>query len=106
MIAISSVVGKLSDKARELLEKNGCRIITTGEHTDIVTYPEGTQRKEIYPRISEPRYLITFLNGFKLREAAPIGKDYMGLFVDDEQDKAFLKDEASNGQEEKKENKR
>ena len=57
----------LTEEAREIIVRHGC---TLDENADecIVSFPEGTTRTEIFPRVMTERYRITFSDGYKLQE--------------------------------------
>ena len=57
----------LTEEAREIIVRHGC---TLDENADecIVSFPEGTTRTEIFPRVMTERYRITFSDGYTLQE--------------------------------------
>lgn len=57
----------LTAEAREVMVKHGC---TLEENPDecIVSFPEGTTRTEIFPRMMTERYHIMLPNGYKLQQ--------------------------------------
>src|SRR6266496_3247182 len=57
----------LTHEVRKIIEKHGC---TLDENADecIVSFPEGTTRTEILPRMMTERYRITFPDSYKLQE--------------------------------------
>jgi hypothetical protein len=57
----------ITEEARKIIEKHGC---TLHENIDecIVSFPQGTTRTEIFPRMMTERYCITFPDNYKLQE--------------------------------------
>ena len=57
----------LTEEARKIIVRHGC---TLDENTDecIVSFPEGTTRTEILPRMMTERYRITIPDNYKLQE--------------------------------------
>ena len=57
----------LTEEARKIIVRHGC---TLDENTDecIVSFPEGTTRTEILPRLMTERYRITFPDNYELQE--------------------------------------
>ncbi|HEX6554732.1 MAG TPA: hypothetical protein VF026_18345 [Ktedonobacteraceae bacterium] len=55
------------DVAKKVMREHGCVIIEDGEHC-VVTFPEGTMRGEVFPRLYNERYIITLPDGFQMRE--------------------------------------
>ena len=57
----------LLEEAKEMIKQHGCEIV---EHADycVVTFPEGTRRAEIFPRLYNERYIIMLPDGFQIRE--------------------------------------
>ncbi len=55
------------DEAREIIKQHGCEIFERSDHC-VVTFPEGTMRMEILPRLSNERYEITLPDGFRMVE--------------------------------------
>lgn len=65
--AESITLSGMKPEARQYLEMHGC---TIGEKAGlvIVTYPQGTIRREIYPRTTCERYQVMLPDGTELRE--------------------------------------
>jgi hypothetical protein len=57
----------LTEEARKIIEKHGCTL-DENTHECIVSFPEGTTRAEIFPRVMTERYRITFPDNYKLQE--------------------------------------
>ena len=57
----------LTEEAREIIVRHGC---TLDENIDegMMSFPEGTTRTELLPRMMTERYHITFPDGYKLQE--------------------------------------
>jgi hypothetical protein len=55
------------DKAQKVIRGYGCEIVEYADHC-IVTFPEGTIREEIFPRMYNARYTITLPDGVQMRE--------------------------------------
>ena len=55
------------DEAKKAMEEHGCEIVEYADHC-VVTFPEGTMRAEIFPRMYNERHTITLPNGFQIRE--------------------------------------
>lgn len=57
----------LTEEARKIIVRHGC---TLDENTDecMVSFPEGTTRTEIFPRMLTEQYCITFPDSYKLQE--------------------------------------
>lgn len=57
----------LTEEAKEVMLRHGC---TLNEHTHecMVSFPEGTTRTEIFPRMMTARYHITLPDSYKLHE--------------------------------------
>jgi len=57
----------LTEEARKIIVRHGC---TLDENADecMVSFPEGTTRTEILPRMMTERYRITFPDSYKLQE--------------------------------------
>jgi hypothetical protein len=55
------------DEAREEIREYGCEIVEYADHC-VVTFPVGTLREEIFPRMYNERYTITLPNGVQMRE--------------------------------------
>lgn len=55
------------DEAAGIIREHGCEIV---EHADycVVTFPQGTTRTEIFPRLYNERYQVTLPDGFQMRE--------------------------------------
>ncbi len=89
--------GEILEKAKLLLRLKGCTIEegetdTSGNKTQIIYFPEGTVKSEIFPANQISRYIICFRNGFELLEYPVIGKNYNVLQIFREQDKLFLRE--------------
>ncbi|MFL5628696.1 MAG: hypothetical protein ACJ788_24205 [Ktedonobacteraceae bacterium] len=57
----------LFDEAHKVIRGYGCEIVEYADHC-IVTFPEGTMREEIFPRMYNARYTITLPDGVHIRE--------------------------------------
>ncbi|MFL5705219.1 MAG: hypothetical protein ACJ8AG_20650 [Ktedonobacteraceae bacterium] len=55
------------DEAQKVIRRYGCEIVEYADHC-IVTFPEGTIREEIFPRMYNARYTITLPDGVQMRE--------------------------------------
>ncbi len=57
----------LTEEARKIIVRHGC---TLDENADecMVSFPEGTTRTEILPRMMTERYCITFPDNYELQE--------------------------------------
>lgn len=57
----------LTEEAREIIVRHGC---TLDENADecMVSFPEGTTRTEILPRMMTERYRIAFPDNYELQE--------------------------------------
>jgi len=68
------------DEAQKTMREHGCEIVEYAEHC-VVTFPEGTMRMEIYPRLYNERYQITLPDGFQIREMYERCQEYSLLFL-------------------------
>src|SRR5437868_2696631 len=57
----------LLEEAKEMIKQHGCEIVEHADHC-VVTFPEGTRRAEIFPRLYNERYTIMLPDGFQIRE--------------------------------------
>ena len=55
------------EEAKEMIKQHGCEIVEHADHC-VVTFPEGTRRAEIFPRLYNERYTIMLPDGFQIRE--------------------------------------
>src|SRR5258708_1384118 len=55
------------DEAKKVIREYGCEIVEYANHC-MVTFPEGTKRAEIFPRMYNERYTITLPDGVQMRE--------------------------------------
>jgi hypothetical protein len=55
------------DEAKEIIKEHGCAIVEYADYC-VVTFPEGTTRMEILPRLYNERYQITLPDGFQIRQ--------------------------------------
>ena len=55
------------DEAKKVIREYGCEIVEYADHC-VVTFPEGTMREEIFPRMYNARYTITLPDGVQMRE--------------------------------------
>jgi hypothetical protein len=56
------------------LEKHGCKVMV-GDGKVTILYPEGTTRREVYPRTHYMRYEVALPDGTFLREIYPLRTD-------------------------------
>lgn len=68
----------MTKEAKEIIAQY-CRIIVEGNHCRVL-FPEGTLRREIYPRMYNQRYHIELPDGFCLREVFDRGREQSLLF--------------------------
>src|SRR6266700_4473566 len=64
---IASIDAVNADEIKALLQQHGCTLDEHAEHT-VLTFPEGTTRKEVLPRTFQARYDIFFPDGFFIQE--------------------------------------
>ena len=57
----------LTEEAKEVMIKHGCMLEENPDEC-IVSFPEGTTRTEIFPRMMTERYHITLPNGYQLQQ--------------------------------------
>ena len=69
------------EAAKKAMREHGCVIVEDGEHC-VVTFPEGTMRREVFPRLYNERYIITLPDGFQMREVYERCQEYSLLFLD------------------------
>ena len=69
------------EAAKKAMREHGCVIVEDGEHC-VVTFPEGTMRREVFPRLSNERYIITLPDGFQMKEVYERCQEYSLLFLD------------------------
>ena len=69
------------DTAKKAMREHGCVIVEDGEHC-VVIFPEGTMRREVFPRLYNGRYIITLPDGFQMREVYERCQEYSLLFLD------------------------
>lgn len=70
----------LIDEAREIIKQHGCEIFERSDHC-VLTFPEGTMRMEILPRLSNERYEITLPDGFRMVEMNDRWREHSLLFL-------------------------
>jgi hypothetical protein len=68
------------DEARELIKQHGCEVFEHPNHC-VVMFPEGTMRREIFPRLSCERYEITLPDGFQMVEMDDRWREHSLLFL-------------------------
>lgn len=68
------------DEAKKVLREHGCVIVEDGEHC-VVTFPEATVRREVFPRLYNERYTIMLPDGFQIREMYDRCQEYSLLFL-------------------------
>jgi hypothetical protein len=68
------------DEAQKVIRRYGCEIVEYADHC-IVTFPEGTMREEIFPRLYNARYTITLPDGVQMREMYDRCQDKSLLFL-------------------------
>ncbi|HBE25325.1 MAG TPA: hypothetical protein DDW33_06545 [Ktedonobacter sp.] len=56
----------LTEEARKIMLRQGCTLVENPDEC-IVSFPEGTIRTEIFPRMITERYHITLPNCYKLQ---------------------------------------
>jgi hypothetical protein len=56
-----------TQEAKEIMLRHGCTL-DEYPHECIVSFPEGTTRTEIFPRMMTERYHITLSDSYKLHE--------------------------------------
>lgn len=68
------------DEVARIIRQHGCEIV---EHTDycVVTFPRGTTRAEIFPRLYNERYQVTLPDGFQLRQMCDRCNEQSLLFL-------------------------
>ncbi len=57
----------LTEEARKVMLKHGCTLEENPNECNI-SFPEGTTRTEIFPRMMSERYHITFPDSYRLHE--------------------------------------
>ncbi len=67
-------------EAREIIKQHGCEVVEYPDHC-VVTFPEGTMRMEILPRLSNERYEITLPDGFRMIEMDDRWQEHSLLFL-------------------------
>ncbi len=68
------------DEARAMLKQHGCEVVEHSNHC-VVTFPEGTMRMEILPRLSNERSEITLPDGFRMVEMDDRWREHSLLFL-------------------------
>lgn len=68
------------DEAKKTMRDHGCEVVEYADHC-IVTFPEGTMRMEIFPRLYNERYQIMLPDGFQMREMYDRCQEYSLLFL-------------------------
>jgi hypothetical protein len=64
---IPAIIGELDQGLEILLKEHGCTI-EVDDKRYIVTYPPGTIKQQIFPRVHECRYRLTLPDNFEIRE--------------------------------------
>ena len=67
--------------AQEILLQHGCVMHDKGYEETLVTFPEGTQRQEIWPRTMSERYRILLPDGQELRQVFDRFQEINQLFI-------------------------
>ena len=80
----------LLQRAIELLEIKGCKIIPCQNDLFIVLYPICAIRQELSPRTEKPRYSIVFPDGSEFEEVKITHQNAVALFARSIEEKAFL----------------
>ena len=80
----------LLQRAKELLEMKGCKIIPCNNDLSIVLYPTYATRQELYPRRGEPRYRLVFPDGSELEEVQSSHHNAVALSATSLEEKRFL----------------
>jgi len=57
----------LTEEARKIIVRHGCTLVENADEC-MVSFPEGTTRTEILPRMMTERYCITFPDNYELQE--------------------------------------
>jgi hypothetical protein len=68
------------DEVAAVFEVHGCEIVEYAGYC-VVTFPEGTTRTEIFPRLYNVRYQITLPDGFQVREIYDRCREQSLLFL-------------------------
>ncbi len=68
------------DEAREMIKQHGCEVYEYPNHC-VVTFPEGTRRSEMFPRLPCERYEITLPDGFQMVEMDDRWREHSLLFL-------------------------
>jgi len=68
------------DEVKKVMREHGCVVVEDGEHCAVI-FPEGTMRREIFPRLYNERYSITLPDGFQMREMYDRCRELSLLFV-------------------------
>lgn len=69
-----------------LLQAHGC-VVEQGDSCLWLTYPAGTTRVEMYPRVHAPRYVVTLPDGYQLEEHADVRSSYSMLYYQPPEEK-------------------
>ena len=70
----------LLEEAKEMIKQHGCEIVAHADYC-VVTFPEGTRRAEIFPRLSHERYTLMLPDGFQIREMFDSCQEQSLLFL-------------------------
>ena len=68
------------DEAKKTMRDHGCEVVEYADYC-VVTFPEGTMRMEIFPRLYNERYQIALPDGFQIREMYDRCQKYSLLFL-------------------------
>ncbi len=68
------------DEVTKVIKAHGCEIVEYADYC-VVTFPEGTTRTEIFPRLYNARYQITLPDGFQVREMYDRCREQSLLFL-------------------------
>ncbi|MBV9711307.1 MAG: hypothetical protein JO011_10405 [Ktedonobacteraceae bacterium] len=72
---------RLIPEARELLVQHGCMMCEEGHEETVVSFPEGTKRQEIWPRVVSERYRIILPDGLELRQVFDRLQEVSQVFI-------------------------
>ena len=67
LAVIPAIVERLDDQLKTMLEEHGCTVVQDGNQF-IVSYPPGTIKQQLFPRVRDLHYRLTFPDSFEVRE--------------------------------------